>query len=89
MRVLFLLVLVMLAGCEIIRVQLRSPITTSVMLEKGSLDPIVGKLDDIHADFKTVVTWLTGGGGVAAFLTLSGTGGYVWMRKRKKNGNGD
>ena len=88
--------LVMLGGCEIIRVQLRNPITTSVVLEEGSLDPLVEQLSaidanltDAKADFKTLVTWATGGGGIAAFLGLSGGGGYIYMRKRKKNGNGE
>lgn len=91
-----LLMLLLLTGCEIIRVQLRNPITTSVMLEPGSLDPLVDKLaaidanlTDAKADFKVFVTWISSGGGVAAFLGLSGTGGYMWVRKRKKNGDGD
>ena len=90
-----LLLVIFLGGCEIIRVQLKSPITTSVMLEPGSLDPLENELSAINAsitgvaqDIKTFVTWLGGGGGVAAFLGLSGGGGYIYMRKRKKNGDG-
>lgn len=89
-----ILALLLLGGCEIIRIQLRDPITTSVMLVEGSLDPIeniLTKMDsnltDAKDDFKTLVTWVTGGGGAVAFLSLSGGGGYMWLRKRKKNGN--
>lgn len=95
MRLFLLTALIALGGCEIIRVQLRNPITTSVVLEAGSLDPIVEKLGAIDAnltdakeDFKTLVTWITGGGGALAFLGLSGGGGYVYLRKRSKK-NGD
>lgn len=94
-RLLFLLTAsIALGGCEIIRVQLRNPITTSVVLVAGSLDPIEEKLGaidanltDAKADFKTLVTYITGGGGIAAFLGLTGTGSYFYIRKRRKNGD--
>lgn len=88
--------MIFLGGCEIIRVQLRNPITTSVMLEEGSLDPIETELAAINANLtegndyiQKIVLWVTGGGGTLAVLGLSGTGGYMWVRKRKKNGNDD
>ena len=92
-KVIVLLALVALSGCEIIRVRLHNPITTSVVLVAGSLDPIEEKLGAIDAnltdakeDFKVLVAWITGGGGIAAFLGLSGGGGYMYLRKRgKKN----
>ncbi len=95
MRACLALVMLMLGGCEIIRVQLRNPITTSVMLEPGSLDPIEDKLEDINANLtegmdniKKIALWITGSGGGLAILSLSGGGGYMWLRKRKKNGDG-
>lgn len=86
-----LLVLVALGGCEIIRVQFKDPITTSVLLEKGSvadvsnqLGAINTNLEEARRDFKTLVTYVTGGGGILTFLGLTSTGGYFVVKKRRK-----